>query len=268
MITKAVKYIQTQTNLVPQTLVVLGSGLGAFANLIENAVEIPYAKIPGFAKTTVAGHAGKLVVGTYCKKPVVAMCGRFHAYEGYTMEEVVFPHRVAHLLGAQTMVVTNAAGGVCLDYGVGDLVLILDHINMAGKNPLIGPNLEFLGERFVDMTHAYDEGLRTALQTECAIQNIALRQGVYAWMHGPSYETPAEIRMLRTLGADLVGMSTVPEVIAARHMQMRVLGLSVVTNAAAGITQNPLSHEEVTQAGKQAQAQVLRVFEILFKKVL
>ena len=229
--------------------VVLGSGLGGVADRLEGARTVPYASLPGFPETTVAGHPGRLVGGTIAGKAALLLCGRVHGYEGYPPGEVGFGVRVAAVLGVRTLIVTNAAGGVDPTLSAGDIVAISDHINLTGTSPLSGPNDERLGPRFVDMTDAYDPALR-AIAAVAAPATIGrpLREAIYAGMAGPAYETPAEVRLLRTLGAGLVGMSTVHEVIAARHAGLDVLGLSLVANPAAGVNPGPLRHEDVTRA--------------------
>ena len=238
----------------PRVAIVLGSGLGSFAERVEHPVAIAYAAIPHFPHATVEGHIGRLVVGTVAGTPFAVMQGRVHAYEGYSPEEVTFPIRVLGRLGITTLVVTNAAGGVRLDLKQGQLVLLSDHINLTGRNPLAGPNDPRLGQRFFDMTYAYTKRLRLLAQAAAADHGIELAEGVYLGVPGPSFETPAEIRAFRGWGADLVGMSTVHEVIVARHMGMEVLGLSCVTNMAAGILDQPLNHQEVMETGARAQA--------------
>lgn len=233
--------------------VILGSGLGDYAQALEEAVRLPYAEIPGFPQSTVAGHAGMLCCGMLHGKRVMMMQGRFHYYEGYSMKDVTLPVRVMQKIGVKTLIVTNACGGINLSYEPGDLMLIADMFSMTGQNPLIGPNLDEFGPRFPDMSCAFDSELR-ALAHACAKeQGFSLQEGVYAQMTGPCYETPAEIRMLRTLGADAVGMSTVPEVIVARHGGMRVLGVSCITNMAAGILSKPLNHAEVTETANRVK---------------
>lgn len=239
----------------PLVAVVLGSGLGSFADRLAGATSVPYQALPHFPSSSVDGHAGRLVLGALRGVPMVAMQGRVHAYEGYSQAQVAFPARVLCALGVKALVVTNAAGGINQGFRPGDLMAITDHINLSGGNPLWGPNDARLGERFPDMTHAYDPGLLEQLQACAKAQQVTLRTGVYANWPGPSYETPAEIRMLRAMGADAVGMSTVPEVIAARHMRVRVAGVSCITNVAAGIGEKPLSHAEVKEvAGRVAEA--------------
>jgi len=246
----ALAWIRGRTDAVPRAGIVLGSGLGGFAALLARPVVIPYDQIPEFPVSHVPGHAGRLVVGelTGTSGPVVvaALQGRVHGYEGWAPRDVAFGARVLCMLGARLLVVTNASGGVNPELEPGDLVRIEDHINLTGENPLTGANDDRLGPRFPDMTQAYDPDLGARLEATASRLGIALKRGVYACVRGPSYETPAEIRMLRTLGADVVGMSTVPEVIAARHMDVPVVGVSLVTNRAAGLGRAPLSHREVT----------------------
>ena len=247
--------------------VILGSGLGDYAEALEDAVKLPYSEIPGFPRSTVAGHAGMWCCGTLYGKRVVMMPGRFHYYEGYGMKDVTLPVRVMQKIGVKTLIVTNAAGGVNLGYHPGELMVIGDIFSMTAQNPLIGPNLDAFGPRFPDMSCAFDKELR-ALAHECANeQGFALREGVYAQMTGPTYETPAEIRMLRTLGADAVGMSTVPEVIVARHGGMRVLGISCITNMAAGILDQPLNHAEVTETANRVKGQFRNLLDGIIEKM-
>jgi purine-nucleoside phosphorylase len=240
----------------PRVAIVLGSGLGSFAERIEQPVSIPYPEIPHFPRPTVEGHSGRLVVGTVAGTPVAVMQGRVHAYEGYSPEEVTFPVRVLGRLGITTLVVTNAAGGVRLDLQQGQLVLLSDHINLTGRNPVAGPNDERLGPRFFDMTDSYAKRLRLLAHNAGARHGMSLPEGVYLGLSGPSFETPAEIRAFRSLGADLVGMSTVHEIIVARHMGIEVLGISCVTNMAAGILDQPINHLEVMETGARAQEQL------------
>lgn len=247
--------------------VILGSGLGDYAEALEDAVKLPYSEIPGFPRSTVVGHAGMWCCGTLYGKRVVMMQGRFHYYEGYGMKDVTLPVRVMQKIGVKTLIVTNAAGGVNLGYHPGELMVIGDMFSMTAQNPLIGPNLDAFGPRFPDMSCAFDKELR-ALAHECANeQGFALREGVYAQMTGPTYETPAEIRMLRTLGADAVGMSTVPEVIVARHGGMRVLGISCITNMAAGILDQPLNHAEVTETANRVKGQFRNLLDRIIEKM-
>jgi purine-nucleoside phosphorylase len=246
--------IRQQIPVMPRVAIVLGSGLGSFADRIEQPVAIPYTAIPHFPRPTVEGHSGRMVIGTVAGTPVAVMQGRVHGYEGYSPEQVTFPIRVLGRLGITTLVVTNAAGGVRLDLKQGQLVLLSDHINFTGLNPLVGPNDERLGQRFFDMTAPYAKRLRLLAHAAAARHGIDLPEGVYLSLSGPSFETPAEIRAFRGWGADLVGMSTVHEVIVARHMGIEVLGVSCVTNMAAGILDQPLNHEEVMETGARAQA--------------
>jgi purine-nucleoside phosphorylase len=253
VIEEAVAAIRSRADLVPRAAVVLGSGLGGFADRVEDPVTIPYDEIPSWPVSTAMGHAGTLVLGTVAGAPVAVMRGRSHLYEGHGAERVVFGVRVLRRLGIDTLVITNACGGIRDDLSPGDLVLISDHLNLQGTSPLVGPNDETLGPRFPDMTAAYDPELR-ALTHACAARlGQSLSEGVYAAWLGPAFETPAEIRMIRTLGADLVGMSTVPEVLAARHMGVRCLAISCVTNMAAGILPEPIDAEHVLVVGAQAQ---------------
>jgi purine-nucleoside phosphorylase len=233
--------------------VILGSGLGGYEVELMDPVEINYDEIPDFPVSTVSGHAGKFIVGTIRDKRVLIMSGRFHSYEGYSMEQVTLPIRVMSLLGVKSLILTNAAGAVNEGYMTSDLVLIRDFINLSGRNPLRGKNLDRFGPRFPDMTYAYDRELLAIAQSEGEKLGIPLKQGVYCWMNGPCFETPAEIRMARVIGADLVGMSTVPETIVARHCGMRVLGISSVTNMAAGVLDEPINHEEVLAVGEKVR---------------
>ena len=261
---RAAKFILSKTKLRPRIALVLGSGLGAFADEFETATKIPYGKIPHFPRSTAIGHAGQLVLGKVGGIPVAGMQGRVHLYEGYSAKQVAFPTRVFARMGVKALIVTNAAGGINLRYKQGALVLISDHINLQGTNPLVGPNDDRFGVRFPDMTHAYDKSYRAIAREEAGKLGMTLHEGVYAALPGPSYETPAEIRYLRTIGADLVGMSTALEVIAARHMGIKVLAISCVTNMAAGILDQPLSHEEVMETGERVKTS----FEALLRAVL
>jgi purine-nucleoside phosphorylase len=256
---RAAERIAARTPLRPTVGVVLGSGLGAFADALEAPVRIPYAEIPGFPTSTAIGHKGELVVGQCRGVPVAVMAGRVHFYEGYSLEQVVFPVRVLGRFGVRVVVMTNAAGAVNTSFRPGELMVIEDHINLMGGNPMIGPNEEALGERFFDLSEAYEKGLRDVAEQACSEAGVKSHRGVYLALTGPSYETPAEIRMLRTLGADAVGMSTVPEVIAARHMGIRILGISCVTNMAAGVLPQKLDHREVLEVGERVKGQLLEV---------
>lgn len=246
-------FIETRITVWPKAAVVLGSGLGAFADALQDAAIIPYSEIPEWPRSTAVGHAGKLVVGLLDGLPVAALSGRVHLYEGYTPQQVVFGVRTLGMLGLESLVLTNAAGGVNPNYHPGQLVLISDHINLLGQNPLTGPNDETLGPRFPDMTEAYSKAYRAIAREAGKAMGLDLTEGVYAAVPGPNYETPAEIRYLRAIGADLVGMSTVPEAIAANHMGLRVLGISCVTNLAAGVTDQKLNHKEVLEVGERVK---------------
>src|SRR3977135_3004540 len=253
----AAGFVLSQTNLRPQIGLVLGSGLGAFAENLTEAVRIPYADIPTFPRSTAIGHAGQLVVGKSEDVPIAVMQGRVHLYEGYSAAEGAFPTRVLGRIGVRALILTNAAGGINVEYGQGALVILKDHINLQGQNPLTDANDERFGPRFPDMTYTYTKRYREISLEEAKKLSIPPREGVYAALAGPSYETPAEIRYLRTIGADLVGMSTVPEAIAARHMGMNVLAISCVTNMAAGILDQPLAHEEVLETGRRGMGHCL-----------
>ena len=260
----AAKLILARTALRPRIALVLGSGLGGFADSLADATRVPYAEIPSFPRSTAIGHAGRMVIGNAGGVAVAAMQGRVHLYEGYSSQEITFPIRVFARMGIRAVILTNAAGGINLSYSQGALVLIRDHINLQGANPLVGPNNDRFGVRFPDMTHAYAKEYRAMAREEAARLNIKLEEGVYAGLLGPSYETPAENEYLRRIGADLVGMSTVAEVIAARHMEMKVLAISCVTNMAAGILDQPLSHAEVMETGERVKT----TFESLLRAVL
>jgi purine-nucleoside phosphorylase len=265
--TRAAKFILSKTKLRPRIGLVLGSGLGAFADEFANASKIGYKKIPHFPQSTAIGHAGQLVVGNVGNIPVVGMQGRVHLYEGYSAKEVAFPMRVFKLMGIQAVILTNAAGGINLNYSQGALVSILDHINLQSANPLIGPNDDRFGPRFPDMTRAYDPEFRRFVAEEGKKRKLNLHEGVYLALAGPNYETPAEIHAFRTLGADLVGMSTVPEVIAARHSNIRVLGISCVTNMAAGVTGEPLTAEEVFDTAARVKNDFIALLRALIPRI-
>lgn len=267
MIDRAVEHLQTRTTRRPAVTVVLGSGLGGFAEALSERIEVPYAGIPGWPQSSVAGHAGKLVLGRLGSQDVAVLCGRVHLYEGWTAAEAAFGIRVLGKLGVRTAVFTNAAGGINTEYQRGGLVLIRDHINLQGANPLVGPNDESLGPRFPDMSEAYSGKLRKAAREVAAGLGMHVPEGVYAAMLGPSFETPAEIRYLRTIGADLVGMSTVPEVIAANQMGIQVLALSCVTNMAAGIEAGKLSHQEVLETGEAVREALIRYLKALVPRL-
>jgi purine-nucleoside phosphorylase len=250
----ASRIIRSRISVEPRIAVVLGSGLGGFADDFEEAVAIPYEDIPGFVRSTAQGHVGQLVIGKIDSIPVLAMQGRVHYYEGYSLEEVTFPVRTFGLLGIKTLILTNAAGGINVQLAQGALMVICDHLNLMGVNPLRGSNDERFGPRFPDMSAVYSHELQELVVEEARAINVEVRRGKYGALSGPSYETPAEITMLRELGADAVGMSTVPEAIVARHMGLEVLGISCITNMAAGISDEPISHEEVMATGDRVRA--------------
>lgn len=258
----AAAWLRTKTNARPKTGLILGSGLGDFCDLLENVTEVPFSDIPDFPVATVAGHTGAFLFGSYQGTPVAVLRGRIHCYEGYTPQEVVMPVRLMAMLGVKTMILTNAAGGVNKAYKPGALMLLEDHINFCGANPLTGPNLDQLGPRFPDMSDVYCRQLRERVQKLALAEQIPLEQGIYLMYGGPSYETPAEIRAFRTLGADAVGMSTVPEAIAANHCGTHVLGISCITNMAAGILPQKLSHAEVVEAAALAKPRFIRLLTL------
>lgn len=260
---QAAQTIRARAAIKPRIALVLGSGLGDFGNEFEDAVGIPYQEIPGFPTSTVEGHAGRLVIGKVENVPVLAMQGRVHFYEGYSLEEVTFPIRTFKLLGISKLVLTNAAGGVDVQLSQGALMLISDHLNLMGVNPLRGPNDERFGPRFPDMSAVYSQELQHQAIAEAQAMGLELRRGIYAGLSGPSYETPAEIRLLRGLGADAVGMSTVPEAIVAWQMGIEVLGISCITNMAAGLGNEPINHEEVVETGKQVRETFTRLLRRL-----
>ena len=264
---RAAEFIFSKTALRPKIALVLGSGLGALADEFSSATKIPYAKIPHFPQSTAIGHAGKLVIGKVGAIPVAGMQGRVHLYEGYSVKEVAFPIRVFARMGVKAVILTNAAGGIKREFVQGRLVAISDHINLQGVNPLSGPNEERFGARFPDMTSAYDRKFREMALGEGKRMGIGMDEGVYAALAGPNYETPAEIGYLREIGADLVGMSTVPEVIAARHSGIRVLGISCVTNAAAGILDQPLRHEEVLDTAERVKDQFIGLLKAIIPRI-
>ena len=249
---KCYECVREKTDFVPEVAIVLGSGLGDYAESIRVESELPYSEIEGFPVSTVPGHAGKFIFGYLEDIPVVCMKGRVHYYEGYPISDVVLPVRLMKLMGAKILFLTNAAGGVNTSVHAGDLMLIKDQISVFAPNPLIGENIEELGVRFPDMSHVYDEELQQAIRRAAKDNGIFLQEGVYTQLTGPSFESPAEIRMLRTLGCDAVGMSTVVEAIAANHMGMKICGISCICNLAAGMTANPLNHEEVQEAADKA----------------
>ena len=260
----AARIIRSRTTETPRIAIILGSGLGAFADDFENAVSIPYEDITGFPRSTAAGHAGRLVIGKIDQVPLMAMQGRVHFYEGYSLEQVTFPIRVFKLLGIKTLILTNASGGVNVQFSQGALMIISDHLNLLGDNPLRGPNDTRFGPRFPDMTAVYSPELQEIVIEEAKALNVEVRRGIYAALAGPSYETPAEIHLMRTLGADAVGMSTVPEAIVARHMDLEVLGISCITNMAAGRSDEPINHDDVMATGDR----VRETFTQLLRKVV
>jgi purine-nucleoside phosphorylase len=268
VIAEAKQTIESRSALRPSTGVVLGSGLGAFADELTERTDIPYAEIPGWPGSTAVGHAGKLILGNLGAVPLAVMAGRAHLYEGNSPAQVVFGVRALHAIGVRSVVFTNAAGGVNLELERGGLVLISDHINLQGVNPLVGPNDDSLGPRFPDMSEAYSRKFREAAKHVATELCVPLREGVYAAMLGPSYETPAEVRYLRTVGADVVGMSTVLEVIAANHMGMRSLGISCVTNMAAGVVPlTRINHEEVLETGIMVRETLVRFLKGLLPRL-
>ena len=259
----AVDAIRSRAGFEPEVGVVLGSGLGGFADALEEAVEIPYSDIPGWPAATAIGHAGTLVLGSFSGVPAAVMRGRAHLYEGLSPADVVFGVRVLGLLGIRALVLTNAVGAIDASLEPGQLVLISDHLNLQGQSPLVGPNDDSLGPRFPDLSDAYDAELRAAARAASKRIGIEVGEGVYAAWLGPAFETPAEIRMLRALGADLVGMSTVPEVLAARHMGIRCLAISCVTNLAAGVSPEPIDHERVLEVGARAAGDLVALLREL-----
>jgi len=264
----ATRFILKKTKLRPKIALVLGSGLGAFADEFDAAVRIPYGTIPHFPRSTAIGHPGQLVIGKVEGVEVAGMQGRVHLYEGYSVKDVVFPIRVFARMKVKAVILTNAAGGIKKEFTQGRLVVIADHINLQGANPLSGPNDERFGPRFPDMSAAYDKRFRELTLAEGRRLGVDLGEGVYAAFAGPSYETPAEIRSLKSIGADLVGMSTVPEVIAARHSGIRVLGISCVTNPAAGILDQPLNHAEVLENAERAKGQFIRLLRAVIPDIV
>ena len=263
----AAQFLLSQTSVRPKIGLVLGSGLGGFGDELSDATRIPYTNIPFFPRSTAVGHAGQMVIGNAAGVPVAAMQGRVHLYEGYSAHEVTFPVRVLDCMNIRAVVLTNAAGGINLEYKQGALVMLTDHINLQGHNPLVGPNDERFGPRFPDMTQAYSKPYREIALAAAMKAGKTLHQGVYAGLLGPSYETPAEIRYLRAIGADLVGMSTVLEVIAARHMGMKVLAISCVTNMAAGILDQVINHEEVLETGKRVTGDFIALLRVVLPEM-
>ena len=263
----AAEYIRGKVSIQPAIGMVLGSGLGDFADTLEDAARIPYSEIPNFPVPSIAGHSGALVFGRKCGKEVVIMQGRVHYYEGLPQQEITLPIRVLAALGIKTLILTNACGGVNLSFQPGDLMLISDHINLSGSCPLIGPNLDAFGPRFPDMSDLYTASLRKAIKEQAARADLSLQEGVYAMYSGPNYETPAEIRMFRTLGADTVGMSTVPEALVAGHCGLQVVGVSCITNMAAGVLPVKLNHAEVTETANRVSAKFRQVVDLILTVV-
>lgn len=263
----AVMFIRAKSPLAPRIAITLGSGLGRLAEEIEIAAAIPYADIPSFPHSTVEGHAGRLVLGHLEGQPVVAMHGRVHYYEGYAIADVVFPLRVMWALGAEIFVVSNAAGGINRQWAAGDLMIIADHINFMGTNPLLGPNDPGLGPRFPDLSQAYDPALIAHAERAAIAEGINIRKGVYVGVSGPNYETPAELRMMARWGADAVGMSTVPEVIAARHLGMRVLGITAITDMATGEQVQPVTHDDVIATARRAEPQFVALMRRIIREL-
>src|SRR2546421_6372720 len=264
---RAAEQIRSRANANPAVAIVLGSGLGAFADELTESTSLSYQEISGFAQATVEGHAGRLVIGKTGEVPIAAMQGRFHFYEGYALEDVTFPIRVLKLLGVRTLILTNAAGSLNTEFTPGSLMVISDHINLMGVNPLIGRNDDRFGPRFPELTSTYEPDLQGVVIEEAKAIGLDMRRGVYAALTGPSYETPAEIHMVRTLGADAVGMSTVPEAIVARHMDMRVIGISCITNLAAGVSDRPVDHSQVIATGERVRAQFTELLRRVIAKL-
>lgn len=265
-IQEAAEFIKKKSPVSPEVGVILGSGLGEFADTLSDATAIPYEEIPHFKEVGVKGHAGRLVLGTVNGKPTAVMQGRYHYYEGHHISDVVFPARMLCCLGIKSLLVTNASGGINQMLMPGDLMIIRDHLNMMGVNPLMGENDDRLGPRFPDMTNVYDDQLTGIIAAEMESMGLGVKKGVYAGLTGPSYETPSEVKMLGVLGADAVGMSTVPEAIAVRHMGVKVAGISCVCNLAAGISKNPLSHKEVTDTANQVKQPFIKLLTAIIPK--
>ena len=266
-LTEAAAVVRQTIGATPDVAIVLGSGLGAFTSALGDAVRCAYGDIPHWPAAAVVGHAGELVVGTIAGKRVAALSGRAHYYEGHDLRTVTFPTRVLGRLGVPTLILTNAAGGINEGFAPGTLMLIEDHLNLMGSNPLLGPNDDRLGPRFPDMTEVYSPRLRRIAREASEIAGVPLARGVYAALHGPSYETPAEIRYLRTIGADAVGMSTVPEAIVARHMGIEVLGISCISNLAAGVSPRPLVHDEIMEVTERVRAEFCRLLEAIIERL-
>ena len=266
-IEEAAAAIRSTCGTLPETAIVLGSGLGDFADTLLNAIATPYSDLPHWPTSTVVGHAGRLVIGNVGGKRIAALSGRAHFYEGHSLASVVFGTRVMGRLGVKRLILTNAAGGINTGFAQGALMVIDDHINMLGSNPLVGPNDERFGPRFPDMSEVYSARLRRVADEVAKARGIPLAHGIYVGVHGPSYETPAEIRFFRTIGADAVGMSTVPEAIAARHMGLEVLGISCITNMAAGVLPHPLVHDEVMETARRVRGSFISLLEGIIERV-
>lgn len=264
---QSVAWIEGNTSIRPKVGLILGSGLGKIADMIEKPQAFPYQDIPHFHSTQVEGHSGRMVIGLLRGVPVVCLQGRFHFYEGYPMSDVAHPTRVLCAMGIHTLIQTNAAGGINTRFRAGDLMLIEDHLNLMGANPLVGPHLEKYGARFPDLSEAYHRGCRDIIESVALSQGVTLQKGVYGGLLGPTYETPAEVRMLRTLGADAVGMSTVPETIAANHFGVRVAGISCISNLAAGMTSEKLTHQEVMDVTREATRKLIQILEEAIPKL-
>jgi purine-nucleoside phosphorylase len=260
-VSEAADFVRARVARLPEIAIVLGSGMGAFADRLQNAVALEYTAIPYWPASKVIGHAGRLVVGHVAGRQIAVLSGRAHFYEGHPLTAVTFATRVVGRIGARTLILTNAAGGINTTFSPGTLMVIDDHINLMGSNPLVGSNEERFGPRFPDMTEVYSSRLRALADQASAAAGVPVRHGVYVALHGPSYETPAEIRFLRTIGADAVGMSTAPEAIVARHMGVEVLGISCITNPAAGVLPTPLNHDEVMEVARRVGAQFIRLLE-------
>jgi purine-nucleoside phosphorylase len=267
LVEAAADFLRSRIGAAPEVAIVLGSGLGDFTSSLQDATSIPYAAIPNWPAAAVVGHAGTLVVGSLAGRRVAALSGRAHYYEGHTLQTAVFATRVVRQLGVRTILLTNAAGGINLMFEPGTLMVIDDHINLMGSSPLVGPNDERFGPRFPDMTEAYSKRLRQIAAEAASSRGIPIAHGIYAAMHGPSYETPAEIRFLRIIGADAVGMSTVPETIAARHLGMEVLGISCITNPAAGVLPKPLVHDEVMEVARRVRTEFSALLEAIIERL-
>lgn len=266
-IQKAKNYVLSKTDHVPEIGIILGSGLGSLADEMEEVAVIPYTDIPHFSKSSAVGHANELVIGKLEGKTVVAMKGRYHYYEGYSLDEVTFPVRVMQALGIDKLIITNSCGAVNVDFNPGELMVITDHINLVGTNPLMGPNNDELGTRFPDVSEVYNRELRNIALNVAKENDITIREGVYGWWSGPVYETPAEIRMIRTLGGDAIGMSTVPEALVAIHGGLKVLGVSCLTNMATGILDQPLSHDEVVEVANKTKDKFAHLIKNVIKQM-